>query len=546
MTRHVYEYEVDFSSATAPAHVLRMTGHNRRVLEIGAGPGSITKHLIRKNGCDVVAVEIEPTAIEKLKKICQNVYQLDLNDSSWADKLSGEEKFDVVIAADVLEHTYNPLQTLKSMKSLLREGGEIILSLPHVGHNAIIACIMNEDFEYRDWGLLDRTHIRFFGIKNINHIHDKAGLSIIDANFVLRPPDETEFADKWAELSPEVRRAIETNPFGHVYQVVTKAQPHAWAKRTLDLTALNRTEDLTEPNRTEDLTVLNRTDVKLIAFYLPQFHPTPENDLWWGKGFTEWTNTTKATPIFDGHYQPHLPTDLGFYDLRLRETRREQIKLAKAYGIDAFCYYYYWFSGKRILHEPIDDMLRDKGSDMPFCFCWANENWTRRWDGAEHEVLIAQKYLPNDDVEFIRSLVPFFRDKRYLRKNGAPVLIVYVPQHLSDSKRSIETWREYCRSTGIGELHLIGALTHGNDDYRRYGFDAGVEFPPHLNGAVSRAPEMIFHQRFSGLVLDYPEVAKSFINRTYPAPDVYKTVFPSWDNTARRGQRAVIVINSTP
>jgi SAM-dependent methyltransferase len=497
-------------------------------LEIGAGPGSITKHLIRKNRCDVVAVEIEPTAIKKLKEICQNVYQLDLNDPSWTIKLSGEEKFDVVIAADVLEHTNNPLQTLTGMKNLLREGGEIILSLPHVGHSAIVACIMSGDFEYRDWGLLDRTHIRFFGIKNINQLHDKAELNIIDANFVLRPPTETEFAEKWAELPLEVRQAVETNPFGNVYQVVTKAQPRAWAKRRLDLTTPNR------------------ADTKLIAFYLPQFHPTPENDLWWGKGFTEWTNTTRATASFEGHYQPHLPTDLGFYDLRLRETRREQIKLAKVHGIDAFCYHYYWFSGKRILYEPVDDMLRDKDSDMPFCLCWANENWTRRWDGAEHEVLIAQKYLPDDDVEFIKSVIPFFNDKRYLRKDGAPILIVYRPQHLLDSKKTTENWREYCRSVGIGELHLVCALTRGNDEYIKYGFDAGVEFPPHAPGVVSHGPEMKFYDRFRGTILNYAELAESYINRTYPDPNVYKTVLPSWDNTARTGQRALIIVNGTP
>jgi lipopolysaccharide biosynthesis protein len=285
---------------------------------------------------------------------------------------------------------------------------------------------------------------------------------------------------------------------------------------------------------------------RLIAFYLTQFHPTPENDLWWGKGFTEWTNVTKAVPLFEGHRQPHLSSDFGFYDLRVRETRRDQISVAKQYGIAGFCYHYYWFSGKRILNLPLDDMLRDAQSDMPFCLCWANENWTRRWDGADHEILIAQKYLPNDDLNFIKSLVPFFQDNRYIRVDGKLFFIVYQPQELPDAYKTVKTWRSYCRSIGLGEIHVCAALTHGNEDYSKFGFDSGVEFPPHNVRSANINSQINFHAPFRGSVLQYSAIAQSYLDRKYNEPWVFKTVFPSWDNTARTNERAVIILNGTP
>ena len=288
------------------------------------------------------------------------------------------------------------------------------------------------------------------------------------------------------------------------------------------------------------------TTPKLIAFYLTQFHPTPENDQWWGKGFTEWTNVTKAEPLFEGHRQPHLPSDFGFYDLRVRETRREQIDLAKQFGIDGFCYHYYWFSGKRILNLPLDDMLADFESKMPFCLCWANENWTRRWDAADHEVLIAQEYLPEDDLNFIKSLVPFFTDSRYIRIDDRPFLIVYRPQHLPDARKTVAIWRDYCRSNGLGEIHVCAALTHGNEDYKQFGFDSGVEFPPHNLRPTNINNQINFRCNFRGNVIQYADIAQSFLDKDYADSRVFRTVFPSWDNTARTKERALIVLNGVP
>lgn len=287
-------------------------------------------------------------------------------------------------------------------------------------------------------------------------------------------------------------------------------------------------------------------NLRLIAFFLTQFHPIPENDAWWGKGFTEWTNVTKAKPLFGGHDQPHLPTDLGFYDLRVRATRHDQIRLAKQFGIDGFCYHYYWFSGTRLLNQPLDDMLADPESDMPFCLCWANENWTRRWDAAEHEILIAQRYLPDDDLNFIKSLIPFFSDPRYIRIDGVPFLIVYRPQHLPDARKTAAIWRDYCRSVGIGEIHLCAALTHGNEDYAQFGFDSGVEFPPHNLKSQNVADQISFYEPFRGHVVEYSAIAQSYLERKYLHDNVFRGVFPSWDNTPRTGNRGVIVLDGTP
>ncbi len=183
---------------------------------------------------------------------------------------------------------------------------------------------------------------------------------------------------------------------------------------------------------------------------------------------------------------------------------------------------------------------------MPFCLCWANENWTRRWDAAEHEILIAQRYLPDDDLNFIKSLIPFFSDPRYIRIDGVPFLIVYRPQHLPDARKTAAVWRDYCRSAGIGEIHICAALTHGNEDYTQFGFDSGVEFPPHNLKCDSVTGQIEFREPFRGNVMEFHSVAQAYLNRSYSSRNVFRSVFPCWDNTARTGNRALVVLNGTP
>lgn len=527
-----YSYKVDPKADTAAAHVLRFVGGDKTVLDVGAGPGSITKPMVELNKCRVSAVEFDANSCDVLRGFCDDVVQCDLNDHSWIDILSSRA-FDVVVLADVLEHLYDPWTTLKLAAGLLNEQGSVVVSLPHASHAAVIACLLNNDFDYRDWGLLDRTHIRFFSMKNIEALFERAGLKIVDSAFVIRRPEESEFADAWAALPRETRAAVETGAYAHVYQVVVQAVP-ANEKTSLPVHSLL------------DRRVPQANKLKYIAFYLPQFHPIPENDLWWGKGFTEWTNVTKAQPLFPGHYQPHLPADLGFYDLRVREVQHEQINYAKHYGIDAFCFHFYWFAGRRILNGPLDDFLADPQADIDFCICWANENWTRRWDAAEHDVLLEQTYSLENDTAFMVSLLPLFADKRYIRVNGAPLLIVYRPQHMPDPRATAELWRQICRESGIGEIHLVAALTHGNMDYEQFGFDAGVQFPPHSPQGRDLRERVSAHQRLKGSAFAYRDIAEQYLAYDYEERRVYRTVMPSWDNTARVGNNALVVLHGTP
>jgi GT2 family glycosyltransferase len=290
-----------------------------------------------------------------------------------------------------------------------------------------------------------------------------------------------------------------------------------------------------------------RSSVQLIAYYLPQFYLIPENEEAWGRGFTEWTNVTRALPQFAGHYQPHLPSDLGFYDLSNEEALERQVALARKYGISGFCIHYYWFGGKRLLEKPVATLYRRKDLDIRFCLCWANETWSRRWDGSEDDVLVPQIHTPESEKQFIEDAVRYMDDPRYLTIDGRPVLVVYRSELLVDPERTIEHWRNVALRSVGKDLFLLRGMTF-QPTVHVNGFDAAVQFPPHhLDPGDTSASKALFNSEFSGRIYEYPallSLAKRQL-REYDFP-VIPTAMPGWDNTPRRGGAGSCFHGSTP
>lgn len=299
---------------------------------------------------------------------------------------------------------------------------------------------------------------------------------------------------------------------------------------------------------------------RVIAFYLPQYHPFPENDSWWGKGFTEWRNVAKAKPLFRGHYQPHLPADLGFYDLRLSEVRQQQAEMAKAYGIDGFCYYHYWFNGHQLMERPLEEVLSLGEPDLPFMLCWANENWTRAWDGGERDILIEQHYSEEDDRQHIQYLLNHvFSDPRYIRVGHKPCFCIYRSTLFPDMKRTIAIWREEAALQGV-ELYLcrVESLAASGEAYLADGFDAAVEFQPFTPQLdrfnKSKNPLLKFANNLNRHLFNRRKMGKTSYDKYVdyvcglPVADykIYPCVTPMWDNTARRNEKMFLFDNSTP
>ena len=288
---------------------------------------------------------------------------------------------------------------------------------------------------------------------------------------------------------------------------------------------------------------------RLLAYYLPQFHRVPENNAWWGKGFTDWTNLGRALPRFIGHVQPRIPRDLGHYSLDDPNTLKRQIEMAKGAGLEGFVFYTYWFNRHRLLEKPLEQFLADKSLDFSFCAMWANENWTRRWDGLEREVLIAQQYLEEDDPALIAHFVRMFEDPRYIRIDGRPLLMIYRVTLIPGAAGRIAKWRRM-----FSELHgenplIIMAQSLGDYDPEPYGLDGAVEFPPHkLSQETKRINDTLtlLDPDFSATVHDYADIAETSLKLPVPDYPLIKTIVPGWDNDPRREGKGLALHNATP
>lgn len=289
----------------------------------------------------------------------------------------------------------------------------------------------------------------------------------------------------------------------------------------------------------------------LLAFYLPQYHPIPENDEWWGPGFTEWRNVVRGRSLYPDQHQPNIPSEFGFYDLRVPEVRDAQAAMAEAYGIRGFCYYHYWFNGRRILEMPFNEVLRTGRPDFPFCLCWANEPWTRNWDGGSRELLIAQRYSPEDDREHARWLVEAFRDERYIRVGDRPVFFIYNVLALPNPAATMEVWREECVAAGVGDPFLVQFETFGNvSQPLANGCDASAEFLPHQVADNLTAQGRWQLEDTTGrhnTIFAYDDLAEGQLSVPLPDWTRYQCVVPNWDNTARKPDaHANLFLGSTP
>ncbi|MCD4747885.1 MAG: glycoside hydrolase family 99-like domain-containing protein [Thermoanaerobaculales bacterium] len=464
-----------------------------------------------------------------------------------------DASFDLVITQDVLEHVFDLDQVLREIARTLKPGGAHIFTTPMVNKVRPTAQRAKREADGTVTHLAEPEYhgnpvdpggslvTWYFGFDLADRILEVSGLTptIVDI-------DRIDLGIR-AELNEVMVTKKRSGSIQHSVRTERQVTPAPQASPGVIETC---------PPRISPAPLGRRA--RLIAFYLPQFHPIPENDLWWGKGFTEWLNVAKAKPLFAGHYQPSLPADLGFYDLRLPDVRVAQADLARSHLIEGFCYWHYWFNGDRLIERPFNEVLVSGKPDLPFCLAWANEPWSRRWLGEEQDILKQQTYSQEDDLTHARWLTKVFADPRCIRVHGRPLFLVYRPAHLPEPKRTTDTFRQVAVQAGVTEPLLLGINAHcSHIDCRDIGFDGTVGFEPQLGVLPDFLDDRV---RLSKLrrnlrvgvvssqlkIYDYREARRLMVNHAKKEFPVYPSIFVNWDNTPRRGRDGIIMIGSGP
>ena len=561
----------------------------KMVIEIGSSGGYTGKYCKEKfPGVTYWGFELNQAAAKESlqnidKVVCgkfeeQNLEVLGLKPNS----------VDGVVLGDVLEHMYDPWRVLTALLPWLTPDAELVISLPNVRNLWLMNEIAEGRFTYTPDNLLDITHIRFFTLREIHSMLDSTGYSItpggvnLDERLVdyfnqhkhLRGPCVLQYQ------SLAIRATGEEVAELCAKQFIFRAQPKKGIKDALAPVAeagiQNLIHDYDESFNPDPVhhvaTLPPRPDrdpvaTRLFAFYLPQFHPTAQNSEWWGDGFTEWTNVTRARPTFAGQYQPRHPGELGYYDLRVPEVMARQVALARQAGLAGFVFYYYWFSGERMLEKPLlDYMARYAELQLPFFVMWCNENWRKTWvdkDQHEHDLLMEHKHRPDDPERFIDDLAPVLAHEGYFRMDGKPVILVYPmvgmegTQDLEATRQTIQRWRVHARKLGLGELLIGGFERNGIPVEGRIlsvedvGIDFFFEFPPNnryiFDASNSMSSIHAFYEPDNAIyVTHYRNLADAFISAPVTKPIVKSVMAGSWDNTARKGNKANVYHGCTP
>ena len=561
----------------------------KMVIEIGSSGGYAGKYCKEKfPGVTYWGFELNQGAaresLQNLDKVVcgkfeeQNLEVLGLKPNS----------VDGVVLGDVLEHMYDPWRALTALLPWLTPDAELVISLPNVRNLWLMNEIAEGRFTYTPDNLLDITHIRFFTLREIHSMLDSTGYSItpggvnLDERLVdyfnqhkhLRGPCVLQYQ------SLAIRATGEEVAELCAKQFIFRAQPKKGIKDALAPVAeagiQNLIHDYDESFNPDPVhhvaTLPPRPDrdpvaTRLFAFYLPQFHPTAQNSEWWGDGFTEWTNVTRARPTFAGQYQPRHPGELGYYDLRVPEVMARQVALARQAGLAGFVFYYYWFSGERMLEKPLlDYMARYAELQLPFFVMWCNENWRKTWvdkEQHEHDLLMEHKHRPDDPERFIDDLAPVLAHEGYFRMDGKPVILVYPmvgmegTQDLEATRQTIQRWRVHARKLGLGELLIGGFERNGIPVEGRMlsvedvGIDFFFEFPPNnryiFDASNSMSSIHAFYEPDNAIyVTHYRNLADAFISAPVTKPIVKSVMAGSWDNTARKGNKANVYHGCTP